>query len=73
LCVAAGHQSYGSDVTRFGSLIAISTRMNGMKIGRKRFDLSDLTFVGQRPGNPNWAILKHDGQALYWVRETKGT
>jgi type III restriction enzyme len=23
--------------------------------------------------NPDWAILKHDGQALYLVRETKGT
>ncbi|MEW6661687.1 MAG: DEAD/DEAH box helicase family protein [Bacillota bacterium] len=23
--------------------------------------------------NPGWAILKHDGQALYLVRETKGT
>jgi len=23
--------------------------------------------------NPDWAILKHDGQALYVVRETKGT
>jgi len=25
------------------------------------------------PYNPDWAILKHDGQALYLVRETKGT
>jgi type III restriction enzyme len=23
--------------------------------------------------NPDWAILKHDGQAMYLVRETKGT
>ncbi len=23
--------------------------------------------------NPDWAILKHDGKALYLVRETKGT
>ena len=23
--------------------------------------------------NPDWAILKHNGQALYLVRETKGT
>ena len=23
--------------------------------------------------NPDWAILKHDGQALYLVRETKST
>jgi type III restriction enzyme len=23
--------------------------------------------------NPDWAILKHDGQTLYLVRETKGT
>lgn len=23
--------------------------------------------------NPDWAILKHDGQAIYLVRETKGT
>ena len=23
--------------------------------------------------NPDWAILKHDGQALYLIRETKGT
>lgn len=23
--------------------------------------------------NPDWAIIKHDGQALYLVRETKGT
>lgn len=23
--------------------------------------------------NPDWAILKHDGQALYLARETKGT
>jgi type III restriction enzyme len=23
--------------------------------------------------NPDWAILKHDGQAVYLVRETKGT
>ena len=23
--------------------------------------------------NPDWAIVKHDGQALYLVRETKGT
>jgi type III restriction enzyme len=23
--------------------------------------------------NPDWAILKHDGLALYLVRETKGT
>ena len=23
--------------------------------------------------NPDWAILKHDGRALYLVRETKGT
>jgi type III restriction enzyme len=23
--------------------------------------------------NPDWAILKHDGTALYLVRETKGT
>ena len=23
--------------------------------------------------NPDWAILKHDGQALYLVKETKGT
>src|SRR5215472_17316649 len=23
--------------------------------------------------NPDWAILKHDGQALHLVRETKGT
>jgi len=23
--------------------------------------------------NPDWAVLKHDGQALYLVRETKGT
>jgi restriction endonuclease len=23
--------------------------------------------------NPDWALLKHDGQALYLVRETKGT
>ena len=23
--------------------------------------------------NPDWAILKHDGQAFYLVRETKGT
>lgn len=23
--------------------------------------------------NPDWAIVKHDGQALYPVRETKGT
>jgi type III restriction enzyme len=23
--------------------------------------------------NPDWAILKHDGQALYLVRETKAT
>ena len=23
--------------------------------------------------NTDWAILKHDGQALYLVRETKGT
>lgn len=23
--------------------------------------------------NPDWAILKHDSQALYLVRETKGT
>jgi type III restriction enzyme len=29
------------------------------------------TPVGQY--NPDWAILKHDGQALYLVRETKGT
>jgi len=25
------------------------------------------------PYNPDWAILKHDGQVLYLVRETKGT
>jgi type III restriction enzyme len=25
------------------------------------------------PYNPDWAILKHDGTALYLVRETKGT
>jgi type III restriction enzyme len=25
------------------------------------------------PYNPDWAILKHDGKALYLVRETKGT
>lgn len=29
------------------------------------------TPVGQY--NPDWAILKHDGQTLYLVRETKGT
>ena len=29
------------------------------------------TPVGQY--NPDWAILKHDGQALYLARETKGT
>lgn len=29
------------------------------------------TPIGQY--NPDWAILKHDGQALYLVRETKGT
>ncbi len=29
------------------------------------------TPVGQY--NPDWAIVKHDGQALYLVRETKGT
>lgn len=23
--------------------------------------------------NPDWAIVKHDGQAMYLVRETKGT
>jgi type III restriction enzyme len=23
--------------------------------------------------NPDWAVLKHDGQTLYLVRETKGT
>ena len=29
------------------------------------------TLVGKY--NPDWAILKHDGTALYLVRETKGT
>jgi type III restriction enzyme len=54
------------------------------EFARKLDERQDITLFVKLPGwfeidtpvgkyNPDWAILKHDGQALYLVRETKGT
>lgn len=54
------------------------------EFARKLDERQDIKLFVKLPGwfkidtpvgeyNPDWAILKHDGQALYLVRETKGT
>jgi len=54
------------------------------EFARKLDEREDIKLFVKLPGwfeidtpvgkyNPDWAILKHDGQALYLVRETKGT
>jgi type III restriction enzyme len=54
------------------------------EFARKLDERDDIKLFVKLPGwfeidtpvgkyNPDWAILKHDGQALYLVRETKGT
>jgi len=61
---------YGSDVER--------------EFARRLDEREDIKLFVKLPGwfeidtpvgkyNPDWAILKHDGQALYLVRETKST
>lgn len=54
------------------------------EFARKLDERDDIKLFMKLPGwfeidtpvgtyNPDWAIVKHDGQALYLVRETKGT
>jgi type III restriction enzyme len=54
------------------------------EFARKLDEREDIRLFVKLPGwfeietpvgkyNPDWAILKHDGQAIYLVRETKGT
>jgi type III restriction enzyme len=54
------------------------------EFARKLDERDDIRLFVKLPGwfeidtpvgkyNPDWAILKHDGTALYLVRETKGT
>jgi type III restriction enzyme len=54
------------------------------EFARKLDEREDIRLFVKLPGwfeidtpvgkyNPDWAILKHDGQAVYLVRETKGT
>ncbi len=54
------------------------------EFARKLDEREDIKLFVKLPGwfeidtpvgkyNPDWAILKHDGQAMYLVRETKGT
>lgn len=54
------------------------------EFARKLDEREDIKLFVKLPGwfeintpvgkyNPDWAIVKHDGQALYLVRETKGT
>ena len=54
------------------------------EFARKLDEREDIRLFVKLPGwfeidtplgkyNPDWAILKHNGQALYLVRETKGT
>ena len=61
---------YESEVER-----EFAKRLDGREDIRLFVKLSGWFTVDTPAGtyNPDWAILKHDGQALYLVRETKST